>query len=158
MSIVLVTGCSSGFGKYAAVEFARRGDTVFASMRDASKSGPLLDEAKSAGVSVEIVLLDVNDGASAETAVSQVLSEAERLDVLVDNAEISLSGPVEDFDDDEVAPILETNVYGLLRVTRATLPAMRSQGGGTIINVSSRHLAIVRSHAAPWGAPPGGRA
>ncbi|MEX2247310.1 MAG: SDR family oxidoreductase [Dehalococcoidia bacterium] len=137
MAVVLITGCSSGFGKYAAVEFARRGDTVFASMRHTGKSGPLLDEAKAAGVSVEVIALDVDEKASVEAAVASVLSKEGRIDVLVNNAGISTTGPVEDFDDDEVERIFETNVFGLIRTTRAVLPGMRAQGGGTIINVSS---------------------
>ncbi len=137
MFLVLITGCSSGFGKLAALEFARRGDTVFASMRDTAKSGPLLEEAKAAGVAVEVVPLDVTDRASVEAAVSDVLRRAGRLDVLVNNAGVGTHGPIEDFDDDEVRKIFETNVHGVIRVTRAVLPAMRAQRSGTIVNVSS---------------------
>ena len=137
MSIVLITGCSSGFGKLAALEFARRGDTVFASMRDTAKSGPLLEEAKAAGVSVEVVPLDVTARASVESAVSDVVRRAGRLDVLVNNAGVGTHGPVEEFDDDEVQKIFDTNVLGIIRVTRAALPSMRAQRSGTIVNVTS---------------------
>lgn len=137
MSIVLITGCSSGFGKLAALEFARRGDTVFASMRDTAKSGPLLAEAKAAGVSVEVVPLDVTARASVESAVSDVVRRAGRLDVLVNNAGVGTHGPVEEFDDDEVQKIFDTNVLGIIRVTRAALPSMRAQRSGTIVNVTS---------------------
>ena len=137
MSVVLITGCSSGFGKLAALEFARRGDTVFASMRDTKKSGPLLEEAKAAGVTVEVIPLDVTDRTSAEAAVSEVLRQAGRIDVLVNNAGVGTHGPIEDFDDDEVHKIFDTNVYGVIRATRAVLPTMRSQRSGTVINVTS---------------------
>jgi NAD(P)-dependent dehydrogenase (short-subunit alcohol dehydrogenase family) len=137
MSVVLITGCSTGFGMLAAVEFARRGDTVFASMRDTAKSGPLLDAAKAVGVSLEVVALDVNDRASVDTAVADVARRAGRIDVLVNNAGIGTRGPLEDYDDDEVARIFETNVFGLIRVVRAVAPRMRAQGSGTIVNVGS---------------------
>jgi NAD(P)-dependent dehydrogenase (short-subunit alcohol dehydrogenase family) len=137
MAIVLITGCSSGFGKLAAVEFARRGDTVFASMRDTAKAGPLRAAAKAAGVAAEVVALDVNDSASVNAAVADVVKRGGRIDVLVNNAGIGTHGPVEDYDDDEVQRVFDTNVTGLMRVTRAVLPQMRAQGGGTIVNVGS---------------------
>lgn len=137
MSVVLITGCSSGFGKLAALEFARRGDTVFASMRNTKKSGPLLEEAKTAGVSLEVIALDVNDRKSVEAAVADVVKRAGRIDVLVNNAGIGTGGPIEDFDDDEIQHLFDTNVFGLIRVTRAVLPTMRAQNSGTVINVGS---------------------
>lgn len=147
MSVVLITGCSSGFGKLAAVEFARRGDTVFASMRNPAKSGPLLDAAKAAGVSVEVVELDVTDARSVEAAVADVLRRAGRIDVLVNNAGLGIHGPLEDSDDDEVQRVFDTNVFGLLRVTRAVAPHMRAQAAGTIVNVSS----LAGKVTAPFG-------
>jgi len=147
MSVVLITGCSSGFGKLAAVEFARRGDTVFASMRNAAKSGPLLDAAKAASVSVEVVELDVTDARSVDAAVADVLRRAGRIDVLVNNAGLGIHGPLEDSDDDEVQRVFDTNVFGLLRVTRAVAPHMRAQGTGTIVNVGS----LAGKVTAPFG-------
>ena len=137
MAVVLVTGCSSGFGMLAAIEFARRGDTVFASMRDTLKAGPLLDAAKAAGASLDVVALDVNDGASVDAAVADVIARAGRIDVLVNNAGLGMHGPIEEAGDDEMARVFDTNVFGLVRVTRAVLPQMRAQGGGTIVNVGS---------------------
>src|SRR5258708_5087692 len=98
MAVVLITGCSSGFGKLAAIEFARGGDTVFASMRNLAKSNGLLDDAKAAGVAVEVVELDVNDDASVRAAVKDVIARGGRIDVLVNNAGIGTHGPVEDYD------------------------------------------------------------
>jgi NAD(P)-dependent dehydrogenase (short-subunit alcohol dehydrogenase family) len=137
MAVVLITGCSSGFGKLAAIQFARGGDTVFASMRNTAKAQPLLDEANAAGVSVEVIELDVNDGSSVRTAVKDVIGGGGRIDVLVNNAGIGTHGPVEDYDDDEVERIFQTNVLGLIRVTRAVAPQMRAQGSGTIVNIGS---------------------
>lgn len=147
MSVVLITGCSSGFGKLAAVEFARRGDKVFASMRNTAKATSLLDAATSAGAAVEVIELDVNDSASVAKAVGQVEQKAGPIDILVNNAGIGTHGPVEDFDDDEVLSIFNTNVFGVVRVTRAVLPTMRAQKCGTIVTVGS----IAGKVSAPFG-------
>lgn len=110
---------------------------VFATMRNTSKDGPLRAEANEADVSLEVLQLDVNDRQSVDTAVADVIKRAGRVDVLVNNAGISIHGPVEDFDDDEVVAIFETNVFGVIRTTRAVLPQMRAQEGGTIVIVGS---------------------
>lgn len=137
MAVVLITGCSSGFGMLAAVEFARRGDVVYASMRDTLKSGSLLDAAKEAGTSLRVVPLDVTDAASVSAAVADVAAREGRIDVLVNNAGLGMHGPVEEAEEDEVERLFETNVFGLLRMTRAVAPHMRAQGSGAIVNVSS---------------------
>jgi NAD(P)-dependent dehydrogenase (short-subunit alcohol dehydrogenase family) len=147
MSVVVVTGCSSGIGKLAALEFARRGHTVFATMRNTGKDGPLRAEAQKAGVSVEVLQLDVNDRGSVEAAVAEVVKRAERIDVLVNNAGVSTGGPIEEFDDDEVAAVFETNVFGVIRATRAVSPHMRAQQSGTIVNVGS----LAGKVTAPYG-------
>jgi|CXWL01.1.fsa_nt_gi NAD(P)-dependent dehydrogenase (short-subunit alcohol dehydrogenase family) len=73
MAVVLITGCSSGFGKLAALAFARQGHTVFASMRNLDKAPALRDEARAAGLSIEIIQMDVNDTASVEKPSLQCL-------------------------------------------------------------------------------------
>ena len=137
MSVVLITGCSSGFGKLAAIAFAKRGDRVFATMRNTSKSTELLGEAAAANVDIEVIALDVNDRASVDQAVASVIARADRIDVLVNNAGIGAVAAVEDFDDDEFESVFQTNVFGVLRVTRAVLPHMRAQRSGCIVNVGS---------------------
>jgi NAD(P)-dependent dehydrogenase (short-subunit alcohol dehydrogenase family) len=147
MSVVLITGCSSGFGKLAALEFARRGDKVFASMRNTAKATALLDAAKTAGTALQVIELDVNDSASISKAVDQVEKTAGPIDVLVNNAGIGTHGPVEDFDDDEVLSIFNTNVFGVIRVTRSVLPSMRARKSGTIVTVGS----LAGKVSAPFG-------
>jgi NAD(P)-dependent dehydrogenase (short-subunit alcohol dehydrogenase family) len=137
MPIVLITGCSSGFGLLAALEFARRGDHVFASMRNTAKSAALDVAAKSEGLDIDVLQLDVNDESSVQQAVKQVIASAGRIDVLVNNAGIGKQGPLEEFDDDEINAVFETNVFGAFRTMRAVLPVMRAQNAGRIINVSS---------------------
>ena len=137
MAVVLITGCSSGFGKLAALEFARKGDTVYATMRDTSKAGDLERAKESEGLAINVIALDVTDDASVSAAIQQVLGEAGRIDVLVNNAGIGAQGPIEETDDDEAKEIFETNLFGALRTMRAVLPTMRAQRSGTIVNVSS---------------------
>jgi NAD(P)-dependent dehydrogenase (short-subunit alcohol dehydrogenase family) len=137
MAIVLITGSSSGFGKLTALEFARHGHVVFASMRDPEKAGPLITEAASAGLALEVLRLDVTDRASVDAAVATVIERTGRLDVVVNNAGIFNVGPVEAHEDDEVAAAFDTNVFGVIRVIRAALPPMRAQRRGTIVVVGS---------------------
>ena len=137
MAVVVITGCSSGFGMLAALEFARRGDSVYATMRNTAKADRLRTGAEAAGVAVEVLQLDVNDIRSVGAAIEEVIRREGRIDVLVNNAGIGIEGAVEDFDDDEVLAVFETNLFGVIRVTRAVLPHMRSQGSGTIVTVGS---------------------
>ena len=147
MATVLITGCSSGFGKLSALHFARKGDTVFASMRNIAKADELEQAKQAEGLPIEIVQLDVTDDASVEGAVRQVIDASGGIDVLVNNAGLGHHGPVEETDDDEVKEIFETNFFGALRVTRAVTPKMREQKSGTIVNVSSLAGRVV----APYG-------
>jgi NAD(P)-dependent dehydrogenase (short-subunit alcohol dehydrogenase family) len=135
--VILITGTGSGIGLLTAVELARRGHRVFASMRDTAKAGPLREKADAAGVGVEVVELDVTSNASVEAAVEQTLASAGRLDVVVNNAAAGAIGPLEFSTDEEVETVFATNVVGPIRVIRAALPAMRRQGAGRIVNVSS---------------------
>ncbi len=137
MSTVLITGCSTGFGKLAALTFARQGHTVFASMRNLDKAGPLQAAADAEGLKVAIVQLDVNDAASIGRAVAEVTTEAGAIDILVNNAGMEVRGPIEEVTDTEARRQFDTNVFGLLDVVRAVLPAMRERGSGVIVNVTS---------------------
>ncbi len=137
MATVLITGCSSGFGKLAALHFARKGDTVYASMRNTEKGAELEQARDDENLKIELLQLDVTDEASVKKAVARVIDGAGQIDVLVNNAGIGAHGPSEETEDDEAKEIFETNFFGALRVIRATLPHMRANKAGIIINVSS---------------------
>ena len=137
MAVVLITGCSSGFGLLAALQFARKGDQVYATMRNPAKAGELEKAKNEEKLAIEVLQLDVTDEASVTNAVRQVIDAAGRIDVLVNNAGIGAHGPIEETDDDEAKEIFETNFFGALRTIRAVLPQMREQKAGTIVNVSS---------------------
>ena len=137
MTTVLVTGCSSGFGLLTAVELARRGDRVVATMRDPSRSDALRSALEGAGGgaadAVEVVRLDVTD----ERSVREAFEVAGPVDVVVNNAGVPSGAPVEETSIEALASVFDTNVYGAVRVIQAALPAMRARGSGHIVNVTS---------------------
>lgn len=137
MAVVLVTGSSSGIGKLSALEFARRGHRVFASMRRLESAEYILADARKEKLTIQVVQMDVTDKASVTAAVEEVLRRETRLDVLVNNAGFGSFGPLEDYSDEEILAVFETNLFGAIRTTRAVLHAMRAQGSGTIVMVSS---------------------
>ena len=137
MAVVLITGCSSGIGKHAALEMARRGHRVFASMRNLESARFIRADAQKAQPAIEILQLDVTDPGTVTSAVQQVFKQAGTIDVLVNNAGVASAGPVEDYTDEEIRYVFETNFLGAVRTTRAVLPAMRTRRSGTIMMMSS---------------------
>jgi NAD(P)-dependent dehydrogenase (short-subunit alcohol dehydrogenase family) len=121
----LITGCSSGFGRGAAVELTKRGHEVIATARRPE----VLDDLDVA----QVLALDVDSDAS----VAETVTAAGRIDVLVNNAGIGLIGPVERLPIEEGKRLFETNFFGAVRMIQAVLPQMRERGSGKIINVSS---------------------
>jgi len=132
----LVTGCSSGFGLETAVAFAKQGHDVVATMRDLSRRAALDAAAKDADVALDVLQLDVTDAGSVARAVTEAQA-AGPVDVLVNNAGFQIWSPIEEVTDADVFRQFDTNVTGLLRVTRAVLPAMRQRHAGVIVNLSS---------------------
>lgn len=137
--VVLITGCSSGFGFMTALKFARSGFLTFASMRDVECDGAkeVLEIKKKESLPIEILPLDVTSQLSVEEAVQMAVNKASRIDVLVNNAGFGYFGPVEEFSVDEVKAQYETNVFGVLRMVKSVVPVMRQQKYGSIINISS---------------------
>src|SRR6266850_7117749 len=124
---ILITGASSGFGRDTAETLFRAGHTVYASMRGTQGKNREAAEALQR-LGIMTVELDVNDDASVEAGVKNVL---------VNNAGIMSAGVTEAFTAEQAKVILDTNVIGLLRVTRAVLPSMRQKRDGLIINIGS---------------------
>lgn len=137
MAVVLITGCSSGFGLETALAFARRGDVTVATMRNLAKADALRDRAGAAGGGVDIVQLDVNDEASVASAIAGVIERYGTVDVLVNNAGVASNGAVETMSMESAQHLMDTNFWGPIRCIRAVLPSMRAQGSGVIVNVSS---------------------
>lgn len=123
--VVVITGASSGIGEATTRLLSEKGFRVYAGVRNIKRAQPMLN--------VQFGPLDVTDDASVSTFVEWVLSEAGRIDVVINNAGISLVGPVEKTS----VALFDTNVFGPLRMIRAVLPSMRKARHGLIVNISS---------------------
>jgi len=152
VSVVLITGCNSGFGFHASLTFARQGHDVFATVRNLDRAEPLRAAAKDEDLELHVLRLDVCDADSVEGAVAEVVERAGRIDVCVNNAGIELRGPIEDCSDDEMLIQFDTNVFGLVRVIRAVLPIMRAQEAGVIVNVGSLAGLVARPYGGLYSA------
>lgn len=138
---ILITGCSSGFGRLGAEHYARLGAKVFATMRNVprSEADELAMLAKQDKLDITIIEIDVRS----DQQVAQGVAEAEKLaggslDVLINNAGLGISGPVEVQDMEATELTFDTNVFGCLRMAQAVLPAMREKKTGQIFNISSQ--------------------
>jgi NAD(P)-dependent dehydrogenase (short-subunit alcohol dehydrogenase family) len=154
-TVVLITGASTGFGRVAAETLARRGYIVFASMRDTSGRNALHGQALQSlanreGVTLHVLDLDVTQDASVEQAVQQLLEQAGRIDVVINNAGVSALGVTEAYTLQQVQDLFDVNLYGPVRVNRAVLPAMRRQRSGLLIHVSSAAGRIVAPYFAVY--------
>jgi NADP-dependent 3-hydroxy acid dehydrogenase YdfG len=125
MARILITGCSSGIGRAAAVELSRRGHEVVATARR-------VETLRDLDVS-ERLALDVED----EVSVGTVIGAIGHIDALVNNAGVGLGGPVESVPLADVRQLFEVNFFGAVRMIQAVLPRMRQAGEGVIVNVSS---------------------
>ena len=133
---VLVTGASSGIGRHAAATLAQQGWQVFAAAR---RSEPLQELRREAGDGIRPLILDVTDSTSIARAAGESFDATDGygVDAIVNNAGIALAGALTDVGDDEIRAQFETNVFGLLAVTQAFLPAMIARRRGRIVNISS---------------------
>ena len=135
--VALVTGTSSGMGLHTAVELARRGHTVVATMRDTGRDVALRRAASEAGVELDVRPLDVTDHEAARACVDGVLADHGRIDVLVNNAGRGAVATAEQLTLDEVRDQLEVNYLGPVALTKLVLPHMRTAGAGRVLTVTS---------------------
>lgn len=129
---VLITGTSSGIGRAAAIEFARQGWNVAATMRTPEKE---IELQKISGI--QLFALDVTSAASVKETFSSVINQFGKIDVVVNNAGYGVDGVFEAMSDEVIEKQYNTNVFGLMRVTREAIQHMRPLNQGTIIQVSS---------------------
>jgi len=129
--VVLISGCSSGFGALCAREFAACGDQVVATMRSPDK------QQIEPGESFDNRSLDVTDPDSIKACVTSVLNDYGKIDILINNAGIHLLGAIEDMEDVNFRRVFETNFFGAVNLARAVLPSMRERSRGHIITISS---------------------
>jgi NAD(P)-dependent dehydrogenase (short-subunit alcohol dehydrogenase family) len=150
MSIALVTGTSTGIGLATAVTLARGGHTVIATMRNLASAGKLQKIVTVEKLPVTLAALNVDDDASVDSALGNVLAEHGRLDVLVNNAGVGGVGSVEEDSTARFREVMETNFFGALRCIKAVVPGMRERRQGCIVNVTSLSGRLALAPAAAY--------
>lgn len=125
--VIIITGASRGIGKVTANHLSQLGHRVYGTMRTPQEIGD----------GIEVKRLDVTDSTSIAACVSEVLDAEGRIDALINNAGFGLFSPVELVSDEEMQAQFDVNVFGLVRVCQAVIPAMREQKSGRIVNISS---------------------
>jgi NAD(P)-dependent dehydrogenase (short-subunit alcohol dehydrogenase family) len=135
--VAVVTSSSSGIGFETSLLLSRNGVYTYATMRNLNKSQQINDVAEKEHLPLKVLQLDVTDDKSVKDAIRQVKDESSRIDVLINNAGYDVMGAVEDISIEEFKSQFETNLFGVIRVTKEVLPIMRNQRAGNIINISS---------------------
>src|SRR5260370_2576547 len=140
--VVLITGSSTGFGRLFADTLARKGHTVFATMRDpagrnAKNASEIRALAEKDSLPIHVLELDVTNDASVGRAVDAAVAKAGRIDVAINNAGYYLSGLEEAVTTEQAQRLMDTNFLGPVRVNRAVLPHMRGQRSGVLVDSSS---------------------
>ena len=133
----VVTGVSSGIGLETAIYLAKRNYRVVGTMRNLSKRTEFDEAIRQAGVSVDLVALDLQSNASMESAVADVVQRYGGIDSLVNNAGVQLRGYFEDLTEEEIRSAFETNVFGTMALTRLVIPGMRAARQGRMVFLSS---------------------
>ncbi|MBI0329267.1 oxidoreductase [Burkholderia plantarii] len=128
MGVALITGASSGIGRHAAKALRKAGYHVYGTTRKAG--APSAD-------GITMLICDVTDDRSVQNMIAEVVKQAGRIDLLVNNAGIGLLGGAEESSTAQAQALFDVNVFGVTRVTNAVLPIMREQGKGRIVNLSS---------------------
>src|ERR1700736_5101524 len=153
--VVLITGASTGFGRLFADTLARKGHTVFATMRDlggrnAKNASEIRAVTEKESLPIHVLEMDVTDDASVERAVDAAIAKAGRIDVAINNAGYYLSGLAEAVTTEQAQRLMDTNFLGAVRVNRAVLPHMRRQRSGVIMHISSAAGRLVAPSMGPY--------
>ena len=133
-AVWFITGCSTGFGRELAKVILESGGRAVVTARDVARVQDLVEGHADRGLALA---LDVNDPQQVAAVIKATDAKFGRLDVLVNNAGYGYMAAVEEGEDDEVRAMFETNVFGLIAMTKAALPGMRARGIGHIVNISS---------------------
>jgi NAD(P)-dependent dehydrogenase (short-subunit alcohol dehydrogenase family) len=152
MATVLITGTSSGIGLATALDLAKAGHKVYATMRNPERAPQLSQQASAEGLPITILTMDVDSDQSVSDCFTAVFRRGEQIDVLVNNAGIERHGSFEELPMEEIRATMETNYFGALRCIRQVLPGMRERGSGCIINVTSVAGKVACSPLGPYAA------
>jgi NAD(P)-dependent dehydrogenase (short-subunit alcohol dehydrogenase family) len=135
--VVLITGASSGIGKACANHLHRKGYKVYGTSRRALWSSDTRAERTDQPTTFQLIPMDVTSDESVRQGVQWILEREGRLDVVVNNAGYGIAGALEDTELEEAQAQMETNFFGVVRLSRIVLPIMRQQGGGCLVSISS---------------------
>lgn len=136
-NIAFVTGSSTGIGFETSLLLARNGFYTYATMRDTRKSDNIEKIANNENLPLKVLSMDVDNDDSVRNAIHKIIDEKKKIDILVNNAGYGLFGALEEIYIDEAKKQFETNLFGAMRTIKETLPTMRKQKNGIIINVTS---------------------
>jgi len=136
-AVVLITGFSSGIGKETAIKFSEEGSKVAVTYKEGKRRGEEVVQKCKENSEAMLVELDVTDRDSIREAVGKVKDEFGRIDLLINNAGISISGTLSEMDFEEIEKQLEVNLKGLIQTTKITLPHLKEGYSGMIINIGS---------------------
>lgn len=135
--VIIITGTSTGLGISIAVQAAQAGHTVYATMRNLEKRAALDAATAAAGVSLNVIALDVQDGASVDAAVEAVMAKEGRIDFLINNAGVGFVRSTEQATEAEIEWVMDVNFMGVVRCTKAVIPHMRKARAGHIVSITS---------------------
>lgn len=135
--VIVITGCSSGVGMHTAIQMAKTGATVVATMRNLDKSAPLQKLADEAGVSLRIEQLDVQNEDSVNRAMRNIIEREGQIDVFVNNAGFGYVRALEQSSFAEIQEVFDVNYLGVVRCMKAVIPHMRERRQGHVVTVSS---------------------
>jgi len=152
VSVVLVTGASTGIGRAAALALARRGHRVVATMRAFARGEQLRESAQRESLPVSLAQLDVTDDASVARAIADAIAAHGRIDALVANAGFHAGAAFEETPLATFRALYETNVLGIVRCAQAVLPHFRARGSGAVVAVTSQSGRIVHPTNAAYSA------
>jgi NADP-dependent 3-hydroxy acid dehydrogenase YdfG len=150
--VALITGASSGIGEATALAFAAEGAAVAVSARRAERLEDLVKHIESNGGQAHLISADVAEEAQANEMVQAAVNRWGRLDILVNNAGLMLLGPIDQANTEDWRRMIKTNVLGLMYTTHATLPIMKKQRQGHIVNISSVAGRTARAGSAVYNA------
>ncbi len=137
--VVLITGCSSGFGYAAALKFAENGYMTYASVRNLRSEGAkqLQKVTEEKNLPLEVIEIDVRSDTSITKNITHIIHKRNTIDILVNNAGYGYLGPIEETPIKEIQDLYQTNIFGVIRMIQAVVPIMRKHSSGLIINLSS---------------------
>ena len=137
--VAVVTGSSTGIGFETSLALAKNGYLTYATVRktEGGGSNQIMDIAKNENLPLQVIQLDVDNDKSVLDAINKIVTENDRIDVVVNNAGYALVGALEETSMEEIKAQFETNFFGAVRVMQAVIPIMRKQRSGKIVNITS---------------------